>query len=185
MKRAFDLVLALLLLPFALIGVFLFSVLILFDDGANPLFLQQRVGQDGKLFTLFKLRTMRVGSPNVPSHVASSSQFTRLGRFLRSAKIDELPQIWNVVTGDMSFVGPRPCLPSQHELIACRARLGLSGLRPGITGPAQVKGIDMRDPARLAEADAVYLGRWSLARDIGYIAATAIGSGSGDAVKGS
>lgn len=182
-KRILDLTLAVMLAPFAAFVVLLFGILIFSEDLKNPLFRQIRVGRDGRPFLLFKLRTMRVGTPDLPSHEASSAQFTRLGGFLRHTKIDELPQIWNVIRGDMSFVGPRPCLPAQQELIHCRDAMGLSRLRPGITGPAQIAGLDMSEPARLAKADALYIGRWSLMRDLRYIAATVSGSGAGDAVK--
>lgn len=180
-KRAFDLALALIaLLPAALISAVL-AVPIWIETRANPLFVQTRVGRHRRPFQLIKLRTMRPDTQHRASHEIGTSQITGTGRLLRKAKLDELPQIWNVLVGEMSFVGPRPCLPSQHELIAERERLGVHALRPGITGPAQVVGLDMSTPARLAVADAAYLGRWSLARDLQLMLQTAIGGGRGDA----
>jgi len=100
---------------------------------------------------------------------------------LRRTKIDELPQLWNVLIGDMSLVGPRPCLPSQTQLIAERARRGVLALRPGITGVGQLAGLDMSAPVALAEADAAYLARWTLRGDVVMLIQTALGKGGGDA----
>ena len=156
-KRAFDFL-------SALFGLVLFSPLIvllaLFVRIETPgpgLFSQDRVGRHGRIFRCYKLRTMYRETPNVPTHVSSAGQITRLGKVLRTTKIDELPQLWNVLKGDMSLVGPRPCLPQQSELVSERKRRGVLDLRPGITGIAQVKGVDMSDPVRLAEVDAQYL----------------------------
>lgn len=181
MKRLFDLLLALALLP--LCGVLCLVVLpiVYLDTRATPLFVQRRVGRNGTVFRLVKLRTMRADTRHVASHEVGASQITPSGRWLRRLKIDELPQILNVITGSMSFVGPRPCLPSQHELIAERERRGVLSLLPGITGPGQVAGVDMSTPARLAELDAGYLGPWSLRRDLALLIATATGKGRGDA----
>lgn len=181
MKRVFDLFICLFLALPALALILLVLPIIWFDTRVSPLFLQKRIGRQGRVFKILKLRTMRADTPHVASHEAGTSTITRSGRFLRRTKIDELPQIWNVLTGDMSLVGPRPCLPSQLELIAERKRLGVLALRPGITGVGQVVGLDMSEPVALAQADAIYLGRWTLARDARLIAQTAIGKGSGDA----
>ncbi|KHA50140.1 Sugar transferase [Sulfitobacter geojensis] len=114
----------------------------------------------------------------------SAAQITRIGAFLRKTKIDELPQIWNVLMGDMSFVGPRPNLPNQSELIAERARRGVYDVRPGITGPAQLTGIDMSTPVELATADAAYIANQTFCEDLKLILQTGTGGGRGDAVKG-
>ena len=106
---------------------------------------------------------------------------TRSGRWIRRLKIDELPQLWNVLRGDMSFVGPRPCLPSQLVLIEARREVGVLALQPGITGVAQVAGLDMSDPARLAVADSAYCGAWSIGRDLNLLVRTFAGQGGGDA----
>jgi len=108
---------------------------------------------------------------------------TPLGRWLRRLKLDELPQLWNVLRGDMSLVGPRPCLPSQTELIAERRARGVYALRPGITGVAQVAGVDMSDPPRLAALDATYLATVSAAADLRLLLATVRGAGRGDRIR--
>lgn len=182
MKRLFDLVLAFLLILPALVIILLACIPILIESRASPLFLQLRVGRHQALFRILKLRTMHPDTAHVASHEVSAHQIMRSGLLLRKTKIDELPQIWNVLIGQMSFVGPRPCLPSQFELRNAREARGVYCLRPGITGCAQIRGIDMSTPNDLAIADASYLDRWSLIKDIKIILATALGSGKGDAV---
>jgi len=145
------------------------------------LFLQRRVGRGGNVFTIVKLRTMRPDTPQGASHEIGQASVTRIGLLLRKTKLDELPQLWNVLVGDMSLVGPRPCLPSQTELIGARRALGVLGLRPGITGPAQIAGIDMSRPQTLARADAAYLSAWSLRGDLRILLRTVAGFGAGDA----
>lgn len=120
------------------------------------LFAQARVGQGERVFTCYKFRTMRVGTPQAGTHEVPATAVTPIGRLLRRTKLDELPQIWNVARGDMSLVGPRPCLPNQAELIGWRRELDVFRCKPGITGYAQVKGVDMSEPERLARMDHVY-----------------------------
>lgn len=183
MKRLLDITIALALVPVAL-PVMAISLLVLaVEMRANPLFSQTRIGRYRKPFTIYKLRTMRPGTRNAASHEVAPDTITAFGGFLRKAKLDEIPQIYNVLVGEMSFVGPRPCLPQQSELIDARDALGLYGLRPGITGPAQLKGIDMSNPVKLAQADAAYLRDPSIAKDIALIARTFLGFGSGDAAR--
>jgi lipopolysaccharide/colanic/teichoic acid biosynthesis glycosyltransferase len=182
-KRLFDAGVSLALLaPAALITLLVLPVVWL-ETRANPLFRQERVGRGGKRFTMLKIRTMRAGTPDGASHEIGGSTITQSGRLLRRTKLDELPQLWNVLVGDMSLVGPRPCLPSQSALIEERRRRGVLALRPGVTGVAQAAGIDMSDPKRLAEADATYLDGWSLGRDLDILIGTAMGGGSGDAAR--
>ena len=160
------------------------SVLLLgWLDTGSPLFRQRRVGRDQQLFVLIKFRTMHPGTASVASHLADASAITALGRFLRRTKIDELPQLWNVIKGEMSLVGPRPCLFDQEELIEERVRRGVYNVRPGITGLAQVRGIDMSTPALLAETDAAMLETLNLRSYLCYIVLTALGRGLGDCVK--
>lgn len=180
-KRFFDLTICVLIAIPALILTLATAPFVALETKANPLFRQKRVGRNGQVFTMLKLRTMRADTPDRASHEIGASVITRSGRLLRRTKIDELPQLWNVFIGDMSLVGPRPCLPNQTSLIDERARRGVQVLRPGITGVAQVAGLDMSDPVALARADATYLGPWSLGRDIRLLLDTAIGRGSGDA----
>ena len=182
-KRLLDLALALLLLPFAVVILALAAIAVRLDSPGPAFFRQQRVGRDRRPFTLLKLRTMRAGTRDAASHEVGAAQVTRIGGFLRRSKIDELPQIFSVLRGDMSFVGPRPCLPVQEELVAERDRRGVYAVRPGITGPAQLAGVDMSTPVKLAEIDAGYVAERSLTGDIGLILKTAIGGGSGDAAR--
>lgn len=152
-------------------------------DTRSPLFRQTRVGRNQQPFTLVKFRTMSVGTASVATHLASSSSITPFGSFLRRTKLDELPQLWNVLWGDMSLVGPRPCLPNQHELIAVREALNVFAARPGITGLAQVHGIDMSTPEKLAQVDAQMLQTLTLSDYFRYILQTVTGKGQGDRVK--
>ncbi len=148
------------------------------------IFAQERVGRDGAIFTCYKFRTMKQGTVQAGTHEVSGDAITPLGRFLRRTKLDELPQLWNVLTGEMSFVGPRPCLPSQTTLIDEREKRGVLSLRPGITGLAQINDIDMSDPLRLAEKDAEYLRARSFGLDLSILFRTVFQrAGSGDRVK--
>ena len=152
-------------------------------ETGSPIFRQTRVGRYGKPFTLVKFRTMKPNTAHVATHLADASAITPFGRFLRRTKLDELPQLWNVLKGEMSLVGPRPCLPSQHELIAARERLGVFAARPGITGLAQVNGIDMSTPELLAETDARMLASLDPGQYFKYITLTLGGRGAGDRTK--
>ncbi len=157
MKRAFDVAAsALFLVVFSPI-LLLIIVAIRLQSPGRAIFAQIRVGKHGRPFTCYKFRTMHSGTANLPTHQVQASAVTALGEYLRRLKIDELPQLWNVLIGDMSLVGPRPCLPSQIELVEARRKLGVLDVRPGITGLAQVGGVDMSDANRLAEIDAQYV----------------------------
>jgi O-antigen biosynthesis protein WbqP len=180
MKRLFDVCAALVLGPFALVAVGVLAVLVRLDSPGPAIFRQVRIGRGERPFVCLKLRTMRLETPDAPSHEVGASAVTGVGRFLRGTKLDELPQLWNILKGEMSLVGPRPCLPAQAALIAARRARGLYAIRPGITGVAQVAGVDMSEPERLAELDATYLGDMSLRRDAGLIAQTLLGAGRGD-----
>lgn len=126
---------------------------------------------------------MAIETPHVPTHDARSSDITRVGSLLRSAKLDELPQLLNVLRGEMSFVGPRPSLESQTTLIAEREMRGVLNIRPGITGLAQIRGIDMSDPILLAEVDAEYMANRSFVLDVEILFRTVFGgAGRGDRI---
>jgi lipopolysaccharide/colanic/teichoic acid biosynthesis glycosyltransferase len=154
----------------------------IFDTGV-PIFRQVRLGRNQKPFVLLKFRTMRPDTGDLPTHMVSASSVTRLGKFLRRTKLDELPQLWNVMRGDMSLVGPRPGLPSHQELTDARARMGVFDARPGITGLAQLQGIDMSDPALLAATDAKMLADLGFGSYLRFVVLTALGGGSGDRVR--
>lgn len=147
------------------------------------IFRQERVGRDRKTFICYKFRTMAMGTKQAGTHEVSASAVTSIGRILRATKLDELPQLWNILKGEMSFVGPRPCLPSQEELIDEREERGVFSILPGVTGLGQIRGIDMSEPRRLAECDAEYVNSRSPGGDIGIIWKTLTGSGRGDRVS--
>lgn len=183
MIRFFDFV-------FSLVGlivgfpVLLVLIVIGFFDTGSPIFSQERVGRNKKPFTLLKLRTMRKDTASVASHLASAASITPFGRFLRRTKLDELPQLWNVLKGEMSLVGPRPCLFNQDELISEREQRGVLAARPGITGLAQINDIDMSTPQLLAETDQKMLVKLTVGVYLKYIFLTVFGRGAGDRVPG-
>ncbi len=182
LMRALDVGLSLFGLVFGLPVLLLIYVLCLFDTG-SPLLFQERVGRNKKPFILLKFRTMKLGTEDVATHLACPDSITRLGAVLRKGKLDELPQLWNVLKGEMSLVGPRPSLYNQTELIAEREARGIYAVRPGITGLGQVNRIDMSTPQLLAEADARMIRELSLGNYFKFIVQTVTGKGSGDAVS--
>lgn len=135
-------------------------------------FIQDRLGRNGVVFRCHKFRTMAVGTKQVGTHEAPSHAITKVGAVLRKFKLDELPQIWNLLKGEMSLVGPRPCLPVQEALIDARKELKIFDLRPGISGLAQVNGVDMSTPEHLARVDEVYAKKRTLVMDIKIVLAT-------------
>ncbi len=178
MTRVFDFI-------FSFFGV-LFGIVLyiigLFDTG-SPIFVQERVGKNKKPFNLIKFRTMSVETESVASHLASTSSITKFGGFLRKTKLDELPQLINVLKGDMSLVGPRPNLFNQTELIEERDKLGVYNVVPGITGLSQINEIDMSTPKKLAEKDAEMIANYNIKDYFKYIFMTVGGKGQGDRVK--
>lgn len=182
MYRLIDFIAALVGLIFSFPVFVVVYVIGLFDTG-NPLFFQERVGKDKQPFILVKFRTMSVDTKSVASHLASQASITKLGSFLRRTKLDELPQLWNVLKGEMSLVGPRPNLFNQDELIQARDAKNVYSVRPGITGLAQIQNIDMSTPAKLAKTDSIMIKKMTLKNYFLYIIKTVSGSGSGDAVK--
>lgn len=182
--RVFDVFFAILGLTLGLPILALLLLIGLCDTG-SPLFRQERVGRNQRPFVLLKFRTMRPDTVSVATHLADVSAITAFGCFLRRSKLDELPQLWNVLRGEMSLVGPRPCLFNQKDLLAERSKRGIFNVRPGITGLAQVKGIDMSTPRLLAETDAHMIKTLTLFSYFYYILLTIKGKGAGDRVKGS
>lgn len=173
----------------ALLGlIVLFPLIILviiagFLDTGSPLFFQQRVGKKQRAFTLIKFRTMLKDTASVATHKASRGAVAPLGKILRNTKLDELPQLINVLKGEMSLVGPRPCLFNQQELIDERQRRGVYEVLPGITGLAQINHIDMSDPPTLAKWDQQMIESFTLKDYFKYLLLTLTGSGQGDRVK--
>lgn len=180
--RAFDVIAALIGLIVS-IPVMMFIFLILLRDTRSPLFIQERVGRNKVPFKLLKFRTMRQETASVATHLVDGSAVTPVGQILRRTKLDELPQLFNVLRGDMSFVGPRPCLFSQKELIEERELRGVFQVRPGITGLAQINSVDMSTPQLLAEWDALSIRQFSFSSYLKLIFLTVSGSGLGDQVR--
>lgn len=173
---------------FAFTGLFFLWPVLLFLtafgylDTGSPVFRQVRVGKNQKPFTLVKFRTMAPDTASVATHLASASSVTKFGRFLRKTKLDELPQLINVLKGEMSLVGPRPCLFNQDVLIEERQQRGVYDVLPGITGLAQINGVDMSTPKELAELDAEMIRTLTVKKYFEYIVKTGLGKGSGDRV---
>lgn len=183
LQRSADLLLS--ALGLVLTSPLLIALLIIgFFETGRPLLVQNRVGRNRKEFRLVKLRTMRPDAPVLATHLVDPRFVTRSGRVLRKLKLDELPQLLNVLCGDMSLVGPRPCLPSQEELIEARAALGVFDVRPGVTGLAQISGVDMSTPRELAAVDAEMIASFSLIKYFQYIVTTLFGAGAGDRLRG-
>lgn len=182
MIRIFDILFSLVGLILGSPFLILLYIMGLFDTG-SPIFKQERVGKNKEPFILIKFRTMAVDTASVASHLASSASITSFGRFLRTTKLDELPQLWNVFKGEMSLVGPRPGLFNQEELTQERGERGVYSVRPGITGLAQINEIDMSTPKLLAETDRKMIDELSLSSYFKYIFLTVAGKGSGDRVK--
>jgi len=182
LMRLFDICFSLLGLFFGFPVLLIIYLVGLFDTG-SPIFKQERVGRNKRPFTLVKFRTMSLDTASVASHLASTASITSNGAFLRKTKLDELPQLWNVLKGEMSLVGPRPGLFNQEELMVARDSKNVFDVRPGITGEAQVNEIDMSTPELLAEIDAKMISELSSSNYFKFIMMTVTGKGSGDRIK--
>jgi O-antigen biosynthesis protein WbqP len=167
----------------ATLPILLIVTIIGYFDTRSPIFIQQRMGKNKRPFKLIKFRTMSIDTKSVASHLASTASITKLGGFLRKTKIDELPQLINVLKGEMSLIGPRPNLFNQEQLIDERDSRGVYDVLPGITGLAQVNNIDMSTPVLLAKTDQKMIESLTLANYFRYIIMTATGSGKGDAMS--
>lgn len=168
MKRFFDFTVSLLLI-IVLMPVFLIvALIVLIDSGYPVIFKQYRVGKDNKLFYIYKFRTMKVNTRNASTDdlVEADSVITKSGRILRKTSLDELPQLFNVLTGKMSFVGPRPLIPEEKEIRQIRKEYNVYSVRPGITGLAQVNGRDMLGAKEKALFDKEYVEKQSISLDI-------------------
>jgi O-antigen biosynthesis protein WbqP len=168
MKRIVDLILLLIALVFLAIPMLITAIIVKLTSPGPIVFWSDRVGQYNRIFRMPKFRTMQVNTPNVATHllVGAGSYLTPVGGFLRKSSLDELPQLWSVLVGDMSFVGPRPALYNQEDLIAMRTERGVEVLVPGITGWAQVNGRDELDLPEKVNLDAQYLQKQSTGFDV-------------------
>lgn len=175
-KRLFDLGLALLVLLVFAVPILLLALLVKLTSKGPVLYWSARVGRANHIFQMPKFRSMRVGTPAVATHLLNNpdTYLTPIGSFLRKSSLDELPQLWNIIRGDMSFVGPRPALFNQDDLIALRTQYGVHELVPGLTGWAQINGRDELPIPQKVALDVEYLKRRSFWFDLKIIALTAI-----------
>lgn len=167
MKRLFDILLILLMLIILSPLLFIIIIAIKVDSKGPAIFCQRRIGRNNREFVLYKFRTMKTNAPNVATHLLKDpgSYITTFGKFLRKSSFDELPQLINILKGDMTFIGPRPALYNQYDLIELRTRCGVHTLRPGVTGWAQVNGRDCLEINEKVNFDFYYLQNQSLALD--------------------
>lgn len=185
LKRALDIVGAALGLILLSPVFVILAVAVKLESPGPALHWSRRVGRDARIFRMPKFRSMRIDAPDVATHLLPDPDhwITPLGRFLRRSSLDELPQLWSVLIGDMSLVGPRPALFNQDDLVRLRSEAGVYALRPGLTGWAQVNGRDELPIPEKARLDAEYLARRSLLMDLAIIARTAGAAFSGRGVR--
>ena len=179
--RIYDFIisLTLLIILFPLLSLIFF---ICFLESGKPIFTQIRVGKNQKIFKMIKFRTMVLNTPSLSTHLINQKAVTNFGKFIRKLKLDELPQLINVINGEMSLVGPRPCLTNQKELIIEREKYNLFSVKPGITGLSQINGIDMSNPKKLSEIDHHMVSNFSQINYFKYLFLTFFGKGFGDKV---
>ena len=176
MKRVFDLAFAILLACILALPILAVAALVRLTSPGPALYWSDRVGRRNEIFRMPKVRSMRVGTPAVATHLLANpdAHLTPIGPFLRKSSLDELPQLWSILVGDMSFVGPRPALFNQADLIALRTAQGVDALVPGLTGWAQINGRDELPIPEKVALDAEYLRRRSLWLDIRILWLTAV-----------
>ncbi len=180
--RIYDLIISsLIIVLFS--PLFILILIICFLDSGKPIYVQKRVGINKRPFNLIKFRTMKINTPSLASHMINKRSVTRCGGILRKLKLDELPQLINVLRGEMSLIGPRPCLLNQLELIYEREKHNIFLVKPGITGLAQIKGIDMSNPEKLAVIDKQMLSKYSQINYFKFLFLTFFGKGIGDKIN--
>ena len=168
MKRLLDLLLVLVATLLLIVPVVVVAIMVKLTSAGPALYWSDRVGRHNKIFKMPKFRSMQIGTPAVATHLLKdpNAYLTPVGSFLRKSSLDELPQLWSILVGDMSFVGPRPALFNQDDLVAQRTELGVHELVPGLTGWAQVNGRDELPIPKKVKLDAEYLQRQSLLFDM-------------------
>lgn len=174
-KRVLDFILSLLGLIVLLIPIFVTALVVYIDDPGKVIFSQKRVGKNGKLFSLYKFRTMKQDTPKYMATMDvddPDKYITRVGHVLRKLSMDEIPQLFNVLKGDMSLVGPRPLIPNEEEIHIMRERFGVYSVRPGVTGFAQINGRDTVSPAEKVRWDVRYVERLGFWLDVKILFAT-------------
>ncbi len=167
-KRSFDIILSALGLLLLWLPMLVIALIIKIEDPGPALFTQKRVGRGKSYFKLCKFRSMKVDTPDVPTHLLTNPEqyITKTGRFIRKTSLDELPQLWNILKGDMSVIGPRPALWNQDDLIAERDKYGANDVRPGLTGWAQINGRDELSIEKKAELDGEYIEKYGFIFDL-------------------
>ena len=181
LTRIYDFIISFLL--FIFLSPFLALVFIIcFLESGKPIFIQKRLGKNLKTFNIIKFRTMKLNTPSLSTHLVTKQSVTNFGKFMRKLKIDELPQLINVINGDMSLIGPRPCLLNQYELIEERKKFKIFHVKPGITGLSQIKGIDMSNPKKLTATDYLMISNFNNLDYFKYLFLTFFGKGLGDRV---
>lgn len=185
MKRLFDLFLASILFIVFLIPIVVLSILVKVTSNGPALYWSDRIGRDNEIFRMPKFRSMQIDTPAVATHLLDDPDLylTSIGRFLRRTSLDELPQLWSIIKGDMSFVGPRPALFNQEDLISLRSQCGIHRLPPGLTGWAQVNGRDELPIPQKVRLDEEYLQRKSFGFDLYVIWLTFLKVIQGDGVS--
>jgi len=176
MKRTFDFVVAIFLIVLFLPIILLFAIAVRITSPGPVLYWSDRVGRHNVIFSMPKFRSMRINTPALPTHLLNNPEqwLTPIGSFLRKSSIDELPQLWSILKGDMSFVGPRPALFNQDDLIALRTEKGVHELMPGLTGWAQINGRDELPIPQKVELDAEYMEKQSFFFDLKILWMTAM-----------
>ncbi len=182
-KRSFDLLFSILILLFLWWLLILVWIFIKIESHGPGIIFQKRVGKSGKIFNCIKFRTMKSGVKQAPTHQMSSTDLTVVGSFLRKTKLDELPQVFNIILNEMSLVGPRPCLEIQHKLILKRKDYDILEVKPGITGLAQINKADMSNIDNITKFDFIYLKTQSIFVDINIVVKTIFGAGNIDNIK--
>ena len=167
-KRGLDIFLSLFAIILLALPMLIVAVVIKIDDPGPAIFKQKRVGKDKKLFKLYKFRSMKMNTPELPTHLLKNPEqyISKVGQFIRKTSIDELPQLFNILIGQMSIIGPRPALWTQADLIAERDQYGANDIRPGLTGWAQINGRDELDIETKARLDGEYAEKLSFAFDL-------------------
>jgi O-antigen biosynthesis protein WbqP len=185
MKRAFDFLVALTALAILALPMLVIAVLIRLTSPGPAIYWSDRVGADNRLFRMPKFRTMRIGTPAVATHLLDKPKtyLTPIGGMLRKTSLDELPQLWSILRGDMSFVGPRPAIFNQEDLIALRTERGVHALTPGLTGWAQINGRDELSTPDKVRFDVEYLQRRDFLFDLRILVRTAIHASTGEGVS--
>lgn len=168
MKRLFDLILAAFILLIVIIPILIIALIVKLTSPGPALYWSDRVGLNNRLFKMPKFRSMKIDTPEVATHLLTDPQsaITPVGYILRKSSLDELPQLWNIFKGEMSFVGPRPALFNQHDLIALRTEKGVHTLVPGLTGWAQINGRDELPIPKKVKLDTEYMHNQSFTKDM-------------------